>query len=110
MVVLPLPEDGISFLGQRDDPRHAALCDDADDAEVEIDLGLFQQEVAAAQPRDDRQPAQLGEIDILNLVERGFFRRSDLADRDYGDSALNGSSELGALSATTLTGSPNCPA
>jgi hypothetical protein len=68
-----LPQDRIGLARQRDDARHASLCDHAHDRKIEIDLRPGQQQLGAAQAGDDGEAAQLGEIDILDLVERGFL-------------------------------------
>ncbi len=61
VLAAPSPQDAVDPARHRDDARHAPLGHDADDAELEIDLRPGQDHIAAAEPRDDRQPSELGE-------------------------------------------------
>ena len=79
MMVAPSPEHRVDLARHRDDPGLVAFGDDANDAEIEIDLRPGQEDIAPAQACDDCEFAQLGEIDILDLVEFIFLVARDLA-------------------------------
>jgi hypothetical protein len=48
--------------------------------EFEIDLRPSQQHIAPAQAGDDGEAAQLGKIDVLNLVESTFLAGGNFAN------------------------------